>query len=79
MHPVLETEILLLKPFVAPEYQRKVIGSEHVRRCSEHYPDSGWLVCTGGKTPYFYKILGFADMKETDTVLTIRNKWQGEK
>ncbi len=65
--------------FVAPEYQKKGIGSELVNRCLEHYPDSGWLVCTEGKTPYFYKKLGFADMKETDTVLTIRNKWQGEK
>ena len=61
---------------VAPEYQKKGIGSELVRKCLEHYPDSGWLVCTEGKTPYFYKKLGFTDMKETDVVLGIQNKWQ---
>lgn len=63
---------------VLPEYQNNGIGSELVRRCLNHYPDSGWLVQTEGKTPYFYKKLGFTDMKETDVVLTIRNKWQGE-
>lgn len=64
---------------VAPEYQKKGIDSELVRRCLEHYPDSSWLVCTEGNTTYFYKKLGFEDVKETDAVLTIRNKWQGEK
>lgn len=54
---------------VAPEYQGKGIGSELVRRCLEHFPGSGWLVCTEGETPYFYKKLGFSDMKETDVVL----------
>ncbi|MDD4494901.1 MAG: GNAT family N-acetyltransferase [Eubacteriales bacterium] len=63
---------------VLPEYQNNGIGSELVRRCLKHYPDSGWLVCTEGKTPYFYKKLGFTDVKATDVVLTIRNKWQGE-
>lgn len=56
---------------VAPEYQRNGIGSELVRKCLEHFPGSGWLVCTEGETPYFYKTLGFSDMKETDVALGI--------
>ncbi|HKM34998.1 MAG TPA: GNAT family N-acetyltransferase [Lachnospiraceae bacterium] len=60
---------------VAPEYQGNGIGSELVRRCLEHFPGSGWLVCTEGKTPYFYKKLGFSDMKETDIVLGIPCKY----
>lgn len=60
---------------VAPEYQGNGIGSELVRRCLEHFPDSGWLVCTEGKTPYFYKKLGFSEMKKTDIVLGIPCKY----
>jgi ribosomal protein S18 acetylase RimI-like enzyme len=60
---------------VAPEYHGKGIGSELVRRCLAHFPGSGWLVCTEGKTPYFYKKLGFSDMKETDVVLGIPCKY----
>lgn len=60
---------------VAPEYQGKGIGSELVRRCLEHFPGSGWLVCTEGETPYFYKKLGFSVMKETDIVLGIPCKY----
>lgn len=63
---------------VSPEYQGKGSGSELVRRCLECYPDSGWLVCTEGETPHFYKKLGFVDMSKTDVVLTIRHKWQGD-
>jgi GNAT superfamily N-acetyltransferase len=60
---------------VAPEYQGNGIGSELVRRCLERFPGSGWLVCTEGETPYFYKKLGFTGMKETDTVLGIPCKY----
>ncbi len=60
---------------VAPEYQGNGIGSELVRRCLEHFPNSGWLVCTEGKTPYFYKKLGFSDMKEADAILGIPCKY----
>lgn len=56
---------------VAPEYQGNGIGSELVRRCLKHFPGSGWLVCTEGKIPYFYKKLGFSEMKDTDIVLGI--------
>ena len=31
---------------VLPEYQNKGVGSELVRRCIEHYPNSEWLVQT---------------------------------
>mgnify|MGYP000942996431 FL=1 len=60
---------------VAPEYQGKGIGSELVRRCLEHFPGSGWMVCTEGETPYFYKKLGFSELKETDVVLGIPCKY----
>jgi ribosomal protein S18 acetylase RimI-like enzyme len=60
---------------VAPEYQRNGIGSELVRRCLEHFPGSGWLVCTEGETSLFYKKLGFSDMKKTDAVLEIPCKY----
>lgn len=60
---------------VDPEYQGHGIGSELVLRCFNHFPGSGWLVCTEGKTPYFYKKLGFSDMKETDIVLGIQCKY----
>ena len=56
---------------VAPEYQGKGIGSELVNRCLVHFPGSGWLVCTEGETPYFYKKLGFHEMKQTDIILGI--------
>jgi len=56
---------------VDPGYQGNGIGSELVRKCLEHFPGSGWLVCTEGETPSFYKKLGFSEMKETDIVLGI--------
>lgn len=60
---------------VDPEYQGHGIGSELVRKCFEHFPGSGWLVCTEGETPFFYKKLGFAEMKATDKVLGIPCKY----
>jgi len=64
---------------VHPEYQGKGIGSELVRRCLEHFPSSGWLVCTEGETPYFYKKFGFSEMNEPDIVLSITPKWREQK
>ena len=60
---------------VAPDYQRKGIGSELVGRCKAHFPGSGWLIGTEEQTAYFYKTLGFSDMKETDVILGIPCKY----
>ena len=44
---------------VLPEYQNKGVGSELVRRCIEHFPNSEWLVQTTEKISGYYKKLGF--------------------
>ena len=44
---------------VLPEYQNKGVGSELVRQCIEHFPNSEWLVQTTEKISGYYKKLGF--------------------
>ena len=45
---------------VLPEYQHRGIGSELVRLCIEHYPNSEWLVQASEEISGYYKKLGFA-------------------
>jgi ribosomal protein S18 acetylase RimI-like enzyme len=44
---------------VLPEYQNKGVGSELMRRCIEHFPNSEWLVQTTKDISGYYKKLGF--------------------
>lgn len=53
----------LLDLVVDPEYQRQGIGSEIVKRCVTHYPDSHWLVGAADDAVGFYNKLGFIGTK----------------
>jgi len=44
---------------IDPEYQRKGIGRELVRRCIAHFPNSEWLLETSEKNVGFYEKIGF--------------------
>ena len=44
---------------VIPEFQHKGIGTELVKRCIEHFPNSEWLVETRKDTAGFYERIGF--------------------
>ncbi|MCL2546246.1 MAG: GNAT family N-acetyltransferase [Oscillospiraceae bacterium] len=44
---------------VHPEFQRKGIGSELVKRCIAHFPNSEWLLGTTKDIAGFYERLGF--------------------
>ena len=44
---------------VLPTYQGRGIGTELVRRCIAHYPDSEWLVGTEKHIAGYYEKLGF--------------------
>ena len=44
---------------VLPEYQNKGIGTELLKRCIAHYPDSEWLVGTENHIAGYYEKLGF--------------------
>jgi len=44
---------------VDPEYQNNGIGSELIKKCIEHFPNSEWLVGTSDKIAGFYEKLGF--------------------
>jgi len=57
---------------VLPECQNKGIGSELLRRCIEHYPNSEWLVQTTAEISGYYKKHGFK--VNNDTFLTIPSK-----
>ena len=59
---------------VLPEYQNKGIGTELVKRCIEHFPNSEWLVQTTEKNIKYYEKIGFRVYE--DTVLTIPSKYQ---
>ena len=60
---------------VLPEYQNQGIGTELVKRCIAHCPNSEWLVQTTEKNIKYYEKIGFEIYK--DVVLTIPSKYQG--
>lgn len=53
---------------VLPEYQNRGIGSELVRRCIEHYPNSEWLVGTTKQIAPFYEKIGFQKDEDNNGV-----------
>lgn len=44
---------------VLPEFQRRGIGSELLKRCIRHFPKSEWFLTTEKETAMFYKKNGF--------------------
>ena len=60
---------------VDPEYQNKGIGTELVKRCIAHFPDSEWLVQTEKHISGYYEKMGFKVYDHV--VLTIPSKYQG--
>jgi ribosomal protein S18 acetylase RimI-like enzyme len=58
---------------VLPEYQNKGIGTELIKRCIAHFPNSEWLVQTLQKTSPYYEKHGFKI--NNDTFLTIPSKY----
>jgi ribosomal protein S18 acetylase RimI-like enzyme len=44
---------------VLPEFQNKGIGTELVRRCIEHFPNSEWLIQTTQDISGYYEKIGF--------------------
>jgi GNAT superfamily N-acetyltransferase len=54
---------------VLPEYQGKDIGTELVKRCIEHYPNSEWLVQTTKEISGYYEKIGFT--VNNDVFLTV--------
>lgn len=44
---------------VLPDFQNKGIGTELVKRCIEHFPNSEWLVGTMKNISGFYEKIGF--------------------
>ena len=59
---------------VLPEHQNKGIGTELVKRCIEHFPNSEWLVQTTDKNVRFYEKIGFKAYE--GVVLTIPSKYR---
>lgn len=58
---------------VLPEYQGKGIGTELVRRCTEAYPNSEWLLETIPERVGFYEKIGFTS--NNNPMLHIPCKW----
>lgn len=54
---------------VLPELQNRGIGSELIRRCVEHFPNSEWLVQTTEEISGYYIKHGFK--VNSDTFLTV--------
>ena len=54
---------------VLPEYQKKSIGKELVKRCIEHFPNSEWLVQTTKEISGYYEKNGFT--VNNDVFLTV--------
>jgi len=44
---------------VDPEFKNQGIGSELIKRCMEHFPNSEWLVGTEKHIASYYEKLGF--------------------
>lgn len=44
---------------VIPEFQKQGIGSELMKRCIRHFPNSEWLLTTTKDTARFYEKIGF--------------------
>ena len=61
---------------VLPEHQNKGIGTELVKRCINHFPNSEWLVQTTAENIKYYKKFGFNTCE--DVVLTIPSKYRAE-
>lgn len=58
---------------VDPEFQRKGIGRELIKRCIQQYPESEWLVQTEENTAGFYEKMGFDRYR--NSILRIPSKW----
>jgi len=58
---------------IFPEYQKKGIGQELVKRCIGHFPNSEWLVQTTKEISPYYEKIGFKI--KNDVFLTIPSKW----
>lgn len=59
---------------IDPDYQNKGIGTELVRRCIEHFPNTEWLVQTEKHISGYYEKIGFKIYN--DVVLTIPSIYQ---
>lgn len=57
-----------------PDHQNKGIGTELVRRCIEHFPNTEWLVQTEKHISGYYEKIGFKIYN--DVVLTIPSIYQ---
>jgi GNAT superfamily N-acetyltransferase len=55
---------------VLPEFQKKGIGTDLVRRCIEYFPNSEWLVETTQEIAGYYEKIGFK-RDNNDTYLKI--------
>jgi predicted N-acetyltransferase YhbS len=44
---------------VLPDYQQKGIGTELIKRCIEHFPESEWMLWTSENNIKFYEKVGF--------------------
>lgn len=59
---------------IDPDYQNKGIGTELVRRCIEHFPNTEWLVQIEKHISGYYEKIGFKIYN--DVVLTIPSIYQ---